>query len=214
MFGYSSEELVNFPTDVLHVDHDNFPAGNSIVIEYVKGQLNIYDNPFGVITNASEFDSHLANIKNYLNLSTSDVGSRKLAGETFTIFGQGSALFCIPGDFTPPSRFIRVLFFTLSYIETKNAQDNFSQLFHVLSSFDIPKGSVREKNSDVTHEDYTPVDDRAGFEKQGLLLQDGKQQSDQGVVHLLKCNLDAKKISGFKMETPHQDVLDVTPELK
>ena len=52
---------------------------------------------------------------------------------------QGSGLFGIPGDFTPPSRFIRVLFFTLSSIETKNAQDTVSQLFHVL----VPDGDIK-----------------------------------------------------------------------
>ena len=187
--------------------------GNSIVIEYVKGQLNIYDNPFGVITNAPGFDWHTANIANYLNLSTSDVSSKKIAGETIAPFGQGSGLFGIPGDFTPPSRFIRVLFLTISSIETENARDTVSQLFHILNSFDIPKGAIREKTGEITQEDYTQWTTAQDLRNRNYYFKT-ENNSRIRVVHLLKCNLDAKEIAGLKMETPGEDVLDITSELK
>src|SRR5262249_22443199 len=37
--------------------HDS--TGDSLVIEYLFGQLLVYDNPLGVITNAPSFDWHL-----------------------------------------------------------------------------------------------------------------------------------------------------------
>ena len=45
--------------------------------EYVDGELNVHDNPLGVITNAPTFDWHLTNLKGYVNLSPQDV--RELA---------------------------------------------------------------------------------------------------------------------------------------
>jgi len=34
-------------------------SGQSIVIEYVGGKLNVHDNPLGVLTNSPAFDWHM-----------------------------------------------------------------------------------------------------------------------------------------------------------
>jgi choloylglycine hydrolase len=39
-------------------------SGKSLVIEYVGGKLNLYDNPLGVITNSPGFDWHMTNLRN------------------------------------------------------------------------------------------------------------------------------------------------------
>ncbi len=38
------------------------PSGKAIVIEYVKGELVIFDAPLGVITNAPNYDWHITNL--------------------------------------------------------------------------------------------------------------------------------------------------------
>ncbi len=186
--------------------------GDAIVIEYVNGELNIYDNPLGVITNSPTFDWHITNIRNYLNLSANDVNKKEFAGETFTPFGQGSGLFGIPGDFTPPSRFIRALFFSLSSIDTNTSEETILQAFHILNSFDIPKGSVRESSGSVAECDYTQwtaAKDLSG--KKYYFITEGNAR--KRVVDLLKCDLDAKTIKKINMESP-EDFLDITNELK
>ena len=45
------------------------PTGKAIVIEYLKGQMAIFDAPLGVITNAPSYDWHETNLRNYINLS-------------------------------------------------------------------------------------------------------------------------------------------------
>ena len=54
------------------------PSGKSIVIEYVGGKLNVYDNPLGVITNSPAFDWHMTNLRNYINFSMTNVPPVKL----------------------------------------------------------------------------------------------------------------------------------------
>jgi len=44
-------------------------AGKSVVIEFVKGEVQIFDAPFGCITNAPSYDWQITNLRNYLNLS-------------------------------------------------------------------------------------------------------------------------------------------------
>jgi choloylglycine hydrolase len=46
------------------------PSGKAIVIEYLKGELRIFDAPLGTITNSPSYDWHETNLRNYINLST------------------------------------------------------------------------------------------------------------------------------------------------
>ena len=43
-------------------------SGKTIVIEYLKGQLHVYDNPLRALTNSPSFDWHMTNLRNYINL--------------------------------------------------------------------------------------------------------------------------------------------------
>ena len=95
-------------------------SGKSVVIEYVGGRLNIYDAPLGVITNSPTFDWHMTNLRNYVNFSMSNVPPVKLGPVTLQPFGQGSGMLGIPGDFTPPSRFVRAVAFSQSVFPSED----------------------------------------------------------------------------------------------
>jgi choloylglycine hydrolase len=56
---------------------------------------------------------------------------------------MGCGLLGIPGDFTPPSRFVQAVFFSKSAIPADNCIDAVLQIFHILNQFDIPPGSSR-----------------------------------------------------------------------
>lgn len=126
--------------------------GKSIVIEPIDGQLKVYDNSLGIITNSPTFDWHITNLRNYVNLSVFNVDSTKLGGITIDQFGQGSGLHGLPGDFSPPSRFIRAAIFAANAIPSDNASQAVMQLFHILNQFDIPIGSVRSEKKDGANE--------------------------------------------------------------
>ena len=123
-------------------------SGKSIVIEYLKGKLNVFENPLGVITNSPSFDWHMTNLRNYPNLGAVQPATRKVGGVELKPFGLGAGLVGLPGDFTPPSRFVRAVAFAYSRVPTKNGQDTVLQAFHILNNFDIPKGSAREAHRD------------------------------------------------------------------
>lgn len=114
-----------------YVLHD--AAGNCAVIEYVDGKRSIHDNPLGVFTNAPTFDWHITNLRNYANLSVTNVPPVELVGVRLSGFGQGNGLFGLPGDFTPPSRFVRAVAFSQSSVATKTAVDATLQAFHILN---------------------------------------------------------------------------------
>ena len=155
VYNIDIEKLMKTPISLHYVVTD--AEGNSIVIEYVDGKLNIYDNLAGVMTNDPAYDWHVENLRNYAQLTPyGDVpGDKKVSGVNFTPFGAGAGLTGLPGDYTPPSRFVRAFIFTQTSVPLDNAKSAINQATRILGNFDIPKGSVREGTSDEFSLGYT-----------------------------------------------------------
>lgn len=118
------------------------PGGRVVVLEYKGGKPCFYENPLGVLTNAPGFEWHLTNLSNYVNLHPGAAESFTIAdGLTVKPLGGGSAMLGLPGDFTPPSRFIRAAFFSASAPVWPDAFSTVVQAFHILNNFDIPIGA-------------------------------------------------------------------------
>ena len=126
-------------------------AGGSIVIEYINGEPQIHDNPIGTLTNSPPFEWHILNLGNFVNLSAINVPDLKLKNYDVSALGQGSGMLGLPGDSTPPSRFIRATAFTQAAIPAQTAEEAEVLAFHIVNSFDLFKGLVRgnENGKDV-----------------------------------------------------------------
>lgn len=129
--------------------------GESLVIEYVNGELTLFDNPLRVFTNSPTFDWHSTNLRNYINLSACNVDAKLEGGLKFEPLGNGSGMLGLPGDFTSPSRFIRAALFSQSLIDIKTEFDALDAVFHVLHLFDIPIGVVCEHEGDTLRYERT-----------------------------------------------------------
>ena len=134
-------EAIKQAAPVHFVVHDK--TGKAVVIEPTGKTLKIYDDPLGVLTNSPTFDWHMTNLRNYVNLTATNVPPVNLGGITLAQFGEGSGLRGLPGDFTPPSRFVRAVAFSQSAIPSATASEAVLQAFHILNNFDIPHGAVR-----------------------------------------------------------------------
>lgn len=130
-------------------------TGKSIVIEPIDGRLIVHENKIGAFTNSPTFDWHMTNLRNFINLHKVDAPPIEVRGVTFAPFGQGSGMVGLPGDFTPPSRFVRASIFSTVAKPTKGGKDTVNQAFHILNQFDIPVGSVQDKQNGQVHSDYT-----------------------------------------------------------
>jgi choloylglycine hydrolase len=132
--------------------HD--PQGNSLVIEYYQGKLHIYDNPLGVATNSPTFDWMLTYLNNFINLSPDNVPEKKLQGLTLHQFGQGSGMIGLPGDFTPPSRLVRMVALTQAALPVKGPEAGLNLAMTIINNVDVPKGAAREKTEKGLLADY------------------------------------------------------------
>lgn len=129
--------------------------GNCAVLEHIDGKLKVYPNPLGVMSNSPSFDWHMTNLNNYLNLSVLNVPQVDIHGKKLRSFGQGSGMHGLPGDFTPPSRFVRAVTFSQSAVPVGTAREGVLQTFHILNQFDIPKGAARGMEQGQQLSDYT-----------------------------------------------------------
>jgi choloylglycine hydrolase len=189
-----------FAPGVHFVVHD--ASGKSMVIEYVGGKLNVYDNPLGVITNAPSYDWHMTNLRNYINFSFSNVPPVKLGTITLEPFGQGSGMLGLPGDFTPPSRFVRAVAFSQSVLPCKAGTEAVLQAFHVLNNFDIPKGAAREREKDEHGNvlaDYTQWTSANDLKAKRFYFRT-YENSQIRMIDLMKMNLDATDIKTIPMK--------------
>lgn len=116
--------------------------GKSIVVEYLKGNLVITDNPAGAMTNDPPISWHLENVNNYVNLSPFGAPNRVFAGETFGPQSIGSGLHGLPGDFSSPSRFLRAFFFSQYAQEYAKQVPKVEAAWNMIYMFDIPVGSA------------------------------------------------------------------------
>ncbi len=114
------------------------PSGRQVVMEIVGGAIHFYENVVGVLTNAPGFEWHLANLNNYVNLRPGDAPSYQLGDEKLTPIGGSSAMLGLPGDFTPPSRFVRAAFFRNTAPQRATGKDTVLECFHLLNNFDVP----------------------------------------------------------------------------
>ena len=140
----ADKKNVVFPLHFIVTDS----SGQSIVIEFIKGKTKIYDNPLGVLTNSPTFDWHLNNLKNYVNLSPHAPTSMMVDGFNYAALGEGAGMLGLPGDVTPPSRFVRMAFLTKTAKQPKAAQDTLLLAHHILANVYIPKGLVQASNSE------------------------------------------------------------------
>jgi len=118
-----------FAPEAHYIVHD--ASGKSIVIEYVGGKLNVHDNPLGVLTNSPTFDWHMTNLRNYVNFSMTNVPPVKLGSIKLEPFGQGSGMLGLPGDFTPPSRFVRAVAFSQSVLPSETGNGAVLEAFYI-----------------------------------------------------------------------------------
>jgi len=120
-------------------------SGRQVVLEIVDKIPHFYENKLGVLTNSPGFEWHTTNLNNYINLVPGRTGDRMLGDIKLSSFGSGSGMLGLPGDFTPPSRFVRAAFLQSTVPCPTDAGQAVRQCFQILNNFDIPAGSETEQ---------------------------------------------------------------------
>lgn len=135
-------------------------SGESAVLEFLEGNTQglWQSNTVGVLTNAPPFAWQMTNVGNYVGLSSVDATEIKIGGTSYPPPGHGSGMRGVPGDSTPPSRFIRLLFQKQFATQPANSRDAINLALHLLNTVDIPLGTSaaqQEQKPSKGNDDYT-----------------------------------------------------------
>jgi choloylglycine hydrolase len=186
--------------------------GNCLVIEYSQGKLHTYDNPLGVATNSPTFDWMTTYLNNFINLSPDNVPQKQLTGLTLKQFGQGSGMVGLPGDFTPPSRLVRMVALTQAVMPVKGPEAGLNLAMTIINNVDVPIGAVREKAEKemiLDHDQWTVAVDLAN-KKYYFHTYNNKNWR---YVDLAKALQGAKAIKTISLDIP-ADYPDITATVK
>lgn len=116
-------------------------TGRQVVLEIIGGEPQFYENKLGVLTNSPGFEWQMTNLNNYVNLFAGQAAPNSLTPEVeLRQFGAGAGFLGIPGDVTPPSRFVRAAFFKATAPQYATAFETVVETFQILNNFDIPIG--------------------------------------------------------------------------
>jgi len=119
------------------------PGGEAIVIEIIEGgRVVVHEAFLGVISNSPTYDWHLTNLRSYIGLSPTPSAPLTLEGVRLAPLGGGSGLIGLPGDYSPPSRFVRAAALTALARPLANATDAVFEAFRILDSFNITVGAT------------------------------------------------------------------------
>jgi choloylglycine hydrolase len=187
-------------------------SGKAVVLEYVGGELTVHRNPLGVMSNSPTFDWHMTNLSNYVNMTVSNVPKIDVGGNEIKGLGQGSGMLGIPGDFTPPSRFVRAVAFSKSAVPVDSAREGVLQAFHILNQFDIPKGAARGIEHGKEVADYTlwtSVSDLKNLRYYYRTYENSRIR----MVDLKAVNLDAGTVKTISIKG-EEEIEDVSAETK
>ena len=83
----------------------------------------------------------MTNLNNYINLYPGTTEPKSFGDIKLSSFGAGSGFLGLPGDITPPSRFVRAAFYQTTAPQSQSAIEAVTESFHILNNFDIPIGA-------------------------------------------------------------------------
>jgi len=189
--------------------------GKCVVMEIGDGKVELYDNPLGVLTNAPNFPWHLNHLRQYIGMSNENPKPREMAGIKFIPTGQGGGLIGLPGDLTPPSRFVRLGVTTHFADQPENGQDSLNICQHIVNAFDIVSGMIVEKSPEgkvVAKETQQFATFRDLTNK--IFYFRTRENPDLRKVDLKKLDFTGGKLKFISMYEDKQSVKDVTGTAK
>lgn len=150
----TGEKIFGYEMTVHYIFSDR--TGETIIIEPDKEGLQIHRNTIGVMTNSPGYQWQQTNLCNYASVSNLLVASRdyidvKLRGAAVSSGGG----FGLPGDYSSPSRFVRMAVLKHYAIKGRDEVDGVSRMFQQFAAVNIPEGIVmRQEKEDGEEVSY------------------------------------------------------------
>ena len=118
--------------------------GEAVILEPDEGGLSIHRNTIGVLTNSPDYLWHRTNLRSFVGVTNLPKAPQTVAGHEIREFGErlggGSGL---PGDYSSPSRFVRLAFMKEFAVPGEDELEGVSRMFQSFAPVDIPEGLAK-----------------------------------------------------------------------
>ena len=118
-------------------------TGEMIVVEPDRDGLKVYRNTIGVMTNSPGYSWHRLNLLNYAGIRDLDYDVLDLESDRLNQCFSGSGAQGLPGDWSSPSRFIRLAFLKKFCVKGRDESQGVANMLHLFQSAAFPLGIVR-----------------------------------------------------------------------
>ena len=123
-------------------------SGETIVVEPDQDGLKVYRDTLGVMTNSPGYGWHRLNLLNYAGVRDLDYDGADFCGEHIEECFSGTGVRGLPGDWSSPSRFVRLAVLKKYAVRGTDEPSGVSRMFHLFQSAAFPLGLVRLHGSD------------------------------------------------------------------
>ena len=138
-------------------------TGETVVIEPDQDGVHVYRNTIGVMTNSPGYGWHRTNLLAYAGLRDLDYDDVTYEGDRQEQCFSGSGAQGLPGDWSSPSRFVRLAFLKKHAVKAPGEEEAVARMLRLFQSASFPLGAVRVSNpgeptaldKDVVEFDYT-----------------------------------------------------------
>ena len=130
----------------------------AITIEATERGLEVWDNPYGVMTNSPDLSYHKTRLADYMHLH-SGYPENYLELTNLECYSRGMAAVGLPGDFSSSSRFVRAAFIRQNTISFDGANSAVLKMKSILSALSVPLGCVSSREGEAVSTRYLSVMD-------------------------------------------------------
>ena len=132
-------------------------SGETIVVEPDRDGCKLYRDTLGVMTNSPGYEWHRLNLLNYAGVRDLDYGGVDFPGEHIEECFSGTGAQGLPGDWSSPSRFVRLALLKKYACKGENEPQGVSRMFHLFQSVAFPLGMVRLRSADPAEKNMASV---------------------------------------------------------
>ena len=157
----------------------------------------------------------MTNVRNYIHLSAVAHSTKKMEGLDFAPIGAGTGMLGLPGDFTPPSRFIRAVAWSQTTRPVKDSGEAVNELFRILDNFNLSLGSAEgsdHEKGDLEGMRSSTIWTSAWDLSEKMLYFHTQHNRRVRKVDLNRIVFSGKRIRHIQLDDrKEQDIKDITP---
>lgn len=127
-------------------------SGETVILEPDADGLRLHRQSIGVLANSPDYIWHRTNLRTYVGVTNQHKPPQTVVGYELRGFGERlGGGFGLPGDYSSPSRFVRLAFMKEFAVPGENELDGVSKMFRAFAPVDLPEGLAK---ADPNYEVY------------------------------------------------------------